>query len=337
MSSKQTVIVGAGMAGLSCARQLQAQGDDVLVLEKARGSGGRLSSKRVSGADGNHYPFDLGAAQFRATHADFLRVLELLKDDGKAAAIGNDDWIGMSRNSALTRAMINQFEVRFEQRVTAISRSEGGWKLTVEHAQNIADAQVLQAGRVVLACPPAQAAALVSHDPILRKALAQSLVSPQWVVMIAEQGAEIPSASACVRRLRKDAPEWLADVSLESAKRGMSNDVSIWALHLDCGWSEAHVDAQPDDVRHAVEHYWREAFPGSEVWASHVHRWRYSVCTAWSRPNLPASHHAWVADGCYFDAQSGLGVCGDYWLSDRPTNGVESAFLSGLALARRMR
>ncbi|HEY9736739.1 MAG TPA: FAD-dependent oxidoreductase [Trichocoleus sp.] len=41
------VVVGAGLAGLVCARRLQTAGYRVLVLEKSRGLGGRLATRRV--------------------------------------------------------------------------------------------------------------------------------------------------------------------------------------------------------------------------------------------------------------------------------------------------
>ena len=40
-------VVGAGIAGRLIAREMMARGEDVVVLEKSRGLGGRLATKRV--------------------------------------------------------------------------------------------------------------------------------------------------------------------------------------------------------------------------------------------------------------------------------------------------
>ena len=51
-----TLIVGAGLSGLVLARQLQAAGQKVQILEKSRGFGGRIATKRVEDV-----AFDTGA------------------------------------------------------------------------------------------------------------------------------------------------------------------------------------------------------------------------------------------------------------------------------------
>ena len=60
------VVVGAGIAGLACARELAAGGVTVRVHERGRVVGGRLASKRING----RYA-DLGAAYFVADDPDF--------------------------------------------------------------------------------------------------------------------------------------------------------------------------------------------------------------------------------------------------------------------------
>jgi predicted NAD/FAD-dependent oxidoreductase len=44
--SNSVVVIGAGLAGLTAAHHLQAAGRSVVVLEKSRGLGGRLNTRR---------------------------------------------------------------------------------------------------------------------------------------------------------------------------------------------------------------------------------------------------------------------------------------------------
>ncbi len=47
-------VIGAGLAGLACARQLQRMGHNTVVLEKSRGLGGRLATRRTNGIVADH-------------------------------------------------------------------------------------------------------------------------------------------------------------------------------------------------------------------------------------------------------------------------------------------
>ena len=42
------VVIGAGMSGIACARALQAEGVTVRLIDKGRGVGGRMSTRRAA-------------------------------------------------------------------------------------------------------------------------------------------------------------------------------------------------------------------------------------------------------------------------------------------------
>src|SRR5690242_6064853 len=65
------VVIGAGVAGLACARALQDAGAGVRVLEAAAAPGGRLGGDVLDG-----WPVDLGAAYFTVSYPGFAAVFE---------------------------------------------------------------------------------------------------------------------------------------------------------------------------------------------------------------------------------------------------------------------
>ena len=49
MPETQCVIVGGGLAGLACARELSARGRELLLLEASDGFGGRVRTDKLEG------------------------------------------------------------------------------------------------------------------------------------------------------------------------------------------------------------------------------------------------------------------------------------------------
>ena len=68
---RHIAVVGAGIAGITCARTLVQAGHTVTVFEKSRGAGGRMSCRTTE-----HGGFDHGAQYFTVRDARFARALE---------------------------------------------------------------------------------------------------------------------------------------------------------------------------------------------------------------------------------------------------------------------
>ena len=67
----KVVVVGAGISGCVCAYRLAEQGHDVVLVEKGRGVGGRMSTRRMAGARIDH-----GAQFFTAKSDNFKKIIE---------------------------------------------------------------------------------------------------------------------------------------------------------------------------------------------------------------------------------------------------------------------
>jgi len=337
-ASKHFAVVGAGMAGVACARTLVQAGHRVTVFEQADNAGGRMASE--SSPFGS---FDSGAQYFTVRDPRFMRVIQIepelcrpwsanavrvLDAHGRVAeaALPNHEphfvaqpgmdalirhWARPLGESLLTGTEITALEP------DALDRSR--WQL---RARGEGDTQHVYSGfdAVLLATPPNPARRLLAeHSAALSMPLAQVQVAPCWTLMIAFPNASQPT-------LAHLGPQWnaarsnhhrIAWLARESSKPGRHR-LERWTVQASPAWSLEHLRDDPARVQAKLLRAFAE-ITGIRAEPGHA-RVR---CWPEAQTTVPAGQpHLW-------DAKAGLGACGDWCTGHR----VEEAFLSGLSLA----
>ena len=318
--SERTAVVGAGLAGLTVARRLAEAGDEVVVFDKARGPGGRASSRR-SDAGG----FDHGAQYFTARDPRFASLVSSWVGDGLVApwegrfhtlrrgTLGPDPkpgtrWVGVPRMSALSRGLAHGLACELRTRIESVERDERGWRLSDEHGE------VHEAfDRVLVATPAPQAVPLLEPRPELADLAASARLEPcQAVLMTFAEPLDAGFDGAFV----EDSP--LAWVAAQSGRPGRG-DAPSFVLHASADWSARHLEDDPVDVAHALLAAFAEALGRPLPATVHLdaHRWRFALA---SRP---------LGRGALWEPETGFGACGDWLVGGK----IEAAVTSGLALA----
>ncbi len=322
-AGRSVAVVGAGIAGLACADALKRAGMAVTVFEKARGPGGRISTRRAEAGS-----FDHGAQYFTARDPEFAKAVRAWVEAGVAApwrgrivtwsqgrtagrAGDAERFVAVPTMSALAKHLARVLDVRCNVRVEALERAADDWTLRDEsaHVRGPFDA-------AVVATPAPQAAALLPQGTELRARVAEAKLAPCLAAMV---GFDAPVEVEFDGVLVSGGP--LAWAARDSAKPGRSPG-ERWVLHAAPEWSEAHLEEAPDAFARELLAAFAEVSGRPLPDASHLvgHRWRFARAT---RP-LPQSH--------LFDAALRLGVCGDWCGGDK----VEAAWRSGVALAARL-
>lgn len=173
---ERVAVIGAGLAGLSCARHLQQQGLEVRLFEKSRGAAGRMSTRRGEGWQCDH-----GAQYFTARDPDFRAEVARWQALGVAAVwqprlevFGAADlhtpdetlerFVGTPRMTAPARSLALTLDLRLQSTVQRVERSPDGWRLSTAE-QGLLD-EAFDA--LVLAVPAPQAVPLLApHSPAL--------------------------------------------------------------------------------------------------------------------------------------------------------------------------
>jgi predicted NAD/FAD-dependent oxidoreductase/deoxyribodipyrimidine photolyase len=307
-SLPRVAVIGAGIAGAAAARALHDQGWPVTVFDKARGPGGRMSTRR-----GESGSFDHGAQFLRAQHTPFRQQLARWRDAGLVArwspavpagdAPLSDAFVAVPGMNALCRHLLSGITSHYGRAVHHVQRHAGRWQL------RDADCALLgEAERLIVTAPAPQAAALLAEVAApLAATLQQVAYAPCWSAMVEltvqadwallRQHGDIGWAAAEASRPGRAAGSgWIVQATAAASRR----------------WLEESAEAVGE--RLAAQLAERAGVPVRLIAA---HRWRHALVErALDRP-------------CLVDASRSLLVAGDGCLGGR----IEAAWESGLAAA----
>ncbi len=277
----RVAVIGAGIAGLVAARDLQAAGNEVVVLEKSRGLGGRMAARR---ADGD------------AVVDHGLPVLDVPRDGvlaGFVVELASDDVLEVEAPGEPVpgRAMPGAPRLAWPQGMTRLPKAmaEGLHVVTdVRVAAVRGDGDMLELGQdqgntlgafdwVVVTAPGAQAADLLD-------------TSPRGAVRAADmRGVGYDAAVMVLAGVAMDMPEWFAHRPLTGPIQYVTNEcakgrppaagVVPVVVRLDADASERLMEESDRAVLGEVlpalgKVLGRQA--ARPAW-SQVKRWRYST------------------------------------------------------------
>jgi renalase len=325
-NSRPIAIIGAGVAGLACARALKDAGLHTVLFDKGRGPGGRLSTRRIDGA-GGPVAYDHGAQYFTARDAGFMQVVAGLEQDGHVIRLdtmqfGTFDGSGLSPAvqseplfagapgmNGVVRGLAAGHTVHWGHKAVAITGRPGARTVRFEdgHEQG-------PFGAVVIAVPAEQVADLaLPHARDLAAEARGTTSAPCWAVMgLCVNPGQVAADAFSVRRA--DSP--IAWVAREDRKPGRSGPPRI-VLHATPDWSRAHLEEDAGWVASTLADA-LHGLTGISIHSPVAHRWRY------------AQVERSTVDPAYWNPALGLGACGDWRIGPR----IELAWLSGTALGR---
>jgi len=321
MVIRRVAVIGAGIAGLACARQLVASGHAVKIYDKGRGVGGRAATRRIKIGDSD-LCFDHGAQYFTARDPAFSALVDRLVAAGAVArypnnVIGITDttrnpfpdearFVGTPGMNAMAKALADGLDVETSRHIKELMRDAHGWTLALSDGL-----QTDPFESVVIAVPAEQAAELLFPiAPSLAQEARAARTSPCWAAMFVFP-SRVKVDFEAARVGGSSALAWVAQM------KGNNEAHSCWVLHAKPDWSRENIEQSAEWVADALAWEFSElAHIGVQPLHASAHRWRYAqVQISTGRP------FAW-------DAGLGIGVCGDWRLGPR----LELAWQSGDAL-----
>lgn len=317
-----SLIIGAGLAGLTAARTLTGYGWDVVVLDKGRGIGGRMATRRIEQARLDH-----GAQYFSAKTTAFNQLLQELSAQGVVAEwhleqatlndthVNHPRYIGVNGMNGIAKALARDLTVRTTETVSSIRADAGGWLVETEAGN------AYRADSLISTIPAPQALVLMQKSDFNltdsdQQALEAITYHPCIAVMVAlSRPGLIPPPGAV--RYETGPVAWIAD----NGQKGISPDQPSVTIHASADFSQTHFDDDLLTIGRQLVDLMSEWIPADAVSAVQVHRWRYSLADQrFSSPFLAA------------EAPSPLVFGGDGF----GDGNVEGAFTSGLQMAMHL-
>lgn len=320
-NSKSCLVIGAGIAGLMAARTLQAQGVRVTVLDKGRGVGGRMATRRIGSA-----VFDHGAQFFTARNPRFQALVAawlaasvseewcrgFAQPDGAAQGDGHPRYRGAAGMTAVPKYLALGLDIQLCRRAVSAAARGAQWRVRTDQGTTFtADGllltapvpqslKMLDSGETAISFDARAALAAIRYDPCIAL-----MVQPRESYLPEPGGMQFPGGPIA----------WIGD----NRKKGISLCEAV-TLHAGAEFSRAHWDAEDGKVVStllaAATDWIAEASADIQV-----HRWRFAKPAALYPGSCLALPHPLP-----------LVFAGDAFGEPR----VEGAALSGLAAAQAL-
>ncbi|MCY7319275.1 MAG: NAD(P)-binding protein, partial [Ramlibacter sp.] len=287
----RVAVIGAGLAGASCAFGLRQAEAHVTCFERSGQVGGRMATRHAHWTDtagaARSFAFDHGAQFFTAARPRFRAVMARAVAAGHAAPwqplVHSSRWIESERGfvptpvmSALCGHLLAGATLHLERSVRRLQRAaDGAWYVACDGAPLAGPFR-----HVVLAMPPAQAAVLLAgHHDAWAAALMAKRMEPCWSLMAVTDDVD----------WRWDAAEpdrgplaWVVRNDRVPGRSGLPG-LAAWTAHATPEWSAQRMEADRQAVSDELQAALRAQLPGvssgGQPWRWHhasAHRWRHA-------------------------------------------------------------
>jgi renalase len=322
-NQRSCVVVGAGISGLLAAKTLNEKGWTVTVLEKCRGVGGRMATRRIGRGK-----FDHGAQFFTVRGERFAGLVEdwlsagvatewtrgFADPEGKPNEDGYPRYRGTEGMTSIPKYISRDLDVRTGEKAVKVDDAADGWEVVCESGSRVAG------NALVLAAPVPQALDLASSGsyslPDGARRQLEALSYDPCLALMALLGGSTGVPGPGGMQIKGEPLDWIGD----NLRKGISEAPAV-TVHAGPEWSRSHFEGDETEITESMISLAGKRLDtdlAPSVVETSLARWRYSwVTDPYPDPCLIASD------------DPPLLFCGDAFGQPK----VEGAALSGLAAA----
>lgn len=328
---KDVIVIGAGMAGLTCAQQLKQAGLDVTIVEKSAGVGGRMATRRLQGTWVDH-----GAQLLSVKSDSFGRFVRKLQEKGivqewtrnvyQLSASGLCPPEAEERHpryccpmgmTAIAKYLANEIQIINNARIVDVSHNDIKWQLVTDRQE------VLETSAIVSTIPAPQFLpvfeGVLASAPTFLQALQSVKFAPSVTIMAGYNASNsVPIEWQAIRCIDDPILDW---ISYDSSKHPDQSIQPVFVLQSTAEFAKQSME-EPDleiagrPLLNQVGRLLAKWLSSPEWWQ--VHRWRYAL----AEESLGVS--------CLSTSIPFPLVCAGDWCAGK---NIEAAYHSGLAAA----
>jgi renalase len=322
---KRIAIIGAGLSGLTLAKQL-SQSADIVVFEKARGVGGRMATRYAE-----PYYFDHGTQFFTVRTKPFKSFIEpylqsglVAEWKGKAITFQVDKkitdrlwfephYVACPNMNSLCKKLSEDLVIKLGCEIAPLATKHvDGWHLQDTDGKDLGVFDL-----VISTAPPVQTEKLFNQQISGSATFVNRPLLGCYTLML---GFNKPWDKSWIAAKVHDSPiEWIA---INSTKPARNSDVTCMVMHSNNVWAEEHID---DDLKQAEDYLKSQLELVANIKCANadyvsLHRWRYALLNEVE------------AVTPYFDRNAGLASTGDWCTASR----IEDVWSSAVELASQI-
>ena len=260
----KTIIIGAGMAGLSAAQILNQKGHEVIILDKGRGVGGRMSTRTIE-----HGKADHGAQYFSVKTPEFQALISELQSENitvswKLAQRENERYIGANGMNTIPKKMAEKLTICLNEKAILISENE----VKTESGNSFSF------DNLIVTIPIPQVIELFRNSKLdfskKDKSVFENIEYDPCIAVMAvlKQPTQISTGGII---LENQPVTWIAD----NFQKGISSIPTV-TLHASAEFSKKHLEDDLLEVSKNMLSSVSQWITPENIVSSQVHRWRYS-------------------------------------------------------------
>lgn len=316
--SAHITVIGAGISGLLAAQSFADNGIKTTILEKARGVGGRMATRRRDAAT-----FDHGAQFFTVRSVTFQRLVERWQEarlvtpwfthfPTETKQAGYTRYRAVPTMTGIAKAIAKDLDVRNQHKVEQMHFEDGVWTLTCENGE------VVTSNFLLITAPVPQAMELVDRSNIqLREDKRNALNAIRYnpcLTVLADLAEPSQMPEQGILKVNSGPIQMIVDCQ----KKGIS-EAPAAIIHSTADYATTHWESA-DDVRVPPLVDAAKSALGVEVTGTSTHRWKYAEVL---NP---------LGSLSFISRRHNLGLCGDGFSGAN----IEAAALSGLTAAEHL-